>query len=167
MGALPWGTSIARHRMVMNPTPLLRTNAVEAPLWEVDQSAKASLNTVHLRDARKWHMVPHICSACVTGAGIVVRNPDARGVLIRPSTVHVMVVAHDANGRVVRRAQYLIRASVDATEEEADASIPTAQRVPDRGSISALITVVSIPVRSRTVQALHCLHLVTAVSTTP
>ena len=90
------------------------------------------------------------------GVGIDVRNPDALGVHTRPSIVHVMVVVHDVNGRVVQRVQFLIQASVDGTEEVADVSIQTVQREQDRVSISALITEGSIPARSQIVLVLHC-----------
>ena len=165
--ARPWDTSIAKHLTVMIPIRLLQINAVEAKQLEEHQSGKASQNTVHLRDVRRWHTVQHICSVCVTGVDIDVRSPDAPGVLTRPSTAHVMAVVHAANGRVVQRVQYLIRASVDVTGEEVVVSTLIAPKEPDRVSISALITEGSIPVLTPTARASPCSPPATAASTTP
>lgn len=159
MEARLWHTSTVKRHLVMIPIPLLQTSAVEVPR-SVElvgyRSGKASLNTVHLRDATRWHTVPHIYSVCVTEVDIDVRNLDALEALIRQSIAPVMVVVHDASGMVVQRVRYRIRVSVDAMGAETDANIRIALKEPDKGLISVSITVGSIPVHTPTVQASLC-----------
>ena len=134
-----WLTSIAKHHTVTIPTHLPQISAVEAQPWlELVgyRSEKVSLNTVHLRDATKWHTVPHIYSVYVMEEVIDARNQVVPAVHTRRSIARVTVVARGASGTDVRKARYRIQASVDVMEGAIDVSIPTVLRGRDRDSIS-------------------------------